>query len=1006
MVGNIHDSVGNSNACSSTALLSTCNLRSAWALCMSLIHAVKCPSSADKALLVTCDIVLPSSSSIAFKKSYGSAMNLSALSSWSWSCNNTLVALSISAKTTTIPTTSIIGDRSSTSLLLLQGIPFVRFSMMNVAVTEFGTGLSNCTESVVIGSLLGVTIGPGVQIGPNNRGYNGSFMVSSVPSVHVLGSIFIGNSASGYNGGALLIYSTDNVFITTSKFVNNRGGGALFALNSKHVTINDCIFSGNSGANGGSGGAMLFVMVTTISILRCDMSNNSILGGYGWGGAAYFYAVNSTTITGCTISGNSVTSAGGAMYFDAVNSAMFTGCSIEGNSITGGQNGGGSGGAMYFSAVNSVSFSHCNLTDNSNIGQYGQGGAIYLYTASSIRFMDCRITGNSLSGGSYGVGGALTLYFPSNVVMSRCSFMRNSNSGGNGIGGALYLYSANKMSITHSSFTSNIAGDGGAIYIDVESTFIGMTAVQFVRNVAVSGAGGAVYVASSCSYISFGGPIPIHKTCVGKCDHSLTIVQEPKDQKVVGYYVVFNDIPNNIIPSNLKKCNNAMVGGYLYGYDCTNFYSGGCQGCNYCQNCDTAPGVNGQAPYMFPNNSMTVNFTRDDDPTNGYINLWVFPFSDVGIVFDGNVAATNGGANYIGNSVNNVFVMPGTIFRDNSVNKGSGGAVFLGSLSNKVYLYSTTFSGNHALTNGGAVAFQNLVTSVHFYSCSFVFNSAQLGGSVCFGTGNGNDLSGTGLINVIEFVNLTMLHNNASLDGGAIYANNLNAFSLVSSRMIGNIAGRSGGAVSMNTANTMSITTNVTSFVQNSAGTDGGAVFANATNTINSSDITGITTFSSNKCMGRGGAVAVNAGSTASFNSTTTFDSNYAQRQGGAIAVSASSLMLGISAITFTNNSALSGSALYLMSSSTSSVDLQKGSLILGAGCTNQTTCITPPGYIGRGYITRAHYSKSGSSSGCNTAPTFLYIYKLGFCFEGAVYSLIPSTSGGFPQLFYEYYGM
>ena len=699
LVGNANDGIANSNACSSTALLSTCNLRSAWALCMSLIHAVKCPLLADKALLVTCDIVLPSGSSIAFKKSYGSAMNLTALSSWSWSCNNTLVALSISAKTTTIPTTSIIGDRSSTSLLLLQGIPFVRFSMMNVAVTEFGNGLSNCTEAVGIDSLLGVTIGPGVQFGPNNMGNNGLFVVSSLQSVRVLDSIFIDNSATGNFQGALSISSTDNVFITTSKFVNNRGDSALFAQNSKHVTINGCIFSGNSGKSSWSGGAMFFSTVSTISIIGCDMSNNSIPGGDGWGGAAYFYTVDSTTITGCTISGNSVTS--------------------------------GSGGAMYFSAVNSISFTHCNLTDNSNIGGYGQGGAIYLYTTIGVSFTHCDFIGNSITGGN-GLGGFLASYFSSNVVITGCNFMKNSNTG---FGGALYLYSANKMSITYSSFTSNIADDGGAIYIDVESTFIGMTAVQFVRNVAVSGAGGAVYVASSCSYISFGGPIPIHKTCVSKCDHSLAIVQEPKDQKVIGYYVVFNDIPNNIIPSNLKKCTNAMVGGYLYGYDCEH---------GSCQNCDTAPGVNGQAPYIFPNNSMTVNFTRDDNPTNGYINLWVFPFSDVGILFDGNVAATNGGAIYFGNSVNNVFVMPGTVFRDNSANKGSGGAVFLGSLSNKVYFYSTTFSGNHAFENGGAVAFQNLVTSVHFYSCSFVFNSAQLGGGVYLGTGNGNDLSNTG----------------------------------------------------------------------------------------------------------------------------------------------------------------------------------------------------------------------------------------------------------------------
>ena len=89
-VGNTHDGTANSNACSTTALLSTCNLRSAWALCLSKVRAVTCPSSASQAVSVTCAIVLPTSSSIAFKSGNGGAMTLSALSSWASTCNNTL----------------------------------------------------------------------------------------------------------------------------------------------------------------------------------------------------------------------------------------------------------------------------------------------------------------------------------------------------------------------------------------------------------------------------------------------------------------------------------------------------------------------------------------------------------------------------------------------------------------------------------------------------------------------------------------------------------------------------------------------------------------------------------------------------------------------------------------------------------------------------------------------------------------------------------------------------
>ena len=89
-VGNTRDGSADSNACSTTSMLSTCNLRSAWALCMSLIQALTCPSSASQAVSVTCAIVLPASSSIAFKSGNGGAMTLSALSSWASTCKNTL----------------------------------------------------------------------------------------------------------------------------------------------------------------------------------------------------------------------------------------------------------------------------------------------------------------------------------------------------------------------------------------------------------------------------------------------------------------------------------------------------------------------------------------------------------------------------------------------------------------------------------------------------------------------------------------------------------------------------------------------------------------------------------------------------------------------------------------------------------------------------------------------------------------------------------------------------
>ena len=615
--------------------------------------------------------------------------------------------------------------------------------------------------------------------------------------------------------------------------------------------------------------------------------------GFAGGGALFFYGSTFVTISTCNVGDSSI---------------MKTGW----------------GGALFFSTSNTITISNCTFINN-NINTFpgdGQGGALYFQSSYTITIIDSTIEKNSVTTKN-GLGGALFFSTSNTITISRCKVIDNGVNGHNGQGGALYFTSSNQISIAQCSFISNTADSGGAIYIGHQSAFIGMTAVHFSRNVALTGAGGAVYVSASCSYISLGGPMPMLETCMGVCDqasnvvsgygHKHTILRGSASLHVVGYYVVFNDIPFNVV--SVGYCGDtAIVGDYIYGY-------GPGDGNCTCVNCYTAPGINGEAPYLHHGSTMTVDYSRwYNDPSNVYISMWVFPLSALRSDFDGNIAATSGGAVYIGNSVSNVFVMPGTVFTDNTVIAGSGGALFLASYINYLYFYSSMFSGNNASSGGGAVAFQDLISSVHFYSCSFTFNSAQYGGALYLDTGNGNDFTKTGLVKVIEFVNLTMRHNIAALDGGGIYANNLNAFSIAGSRMVDNIAGRSGGAITMNIVNTMSISTS-TSFVHNSSGTDGGAICFNANNTITS--LVGNTiTFSRNTCKGRGGALAMNTGSVVTFNGTATFNSNYAQRQGGAIAVSASSLAFGPGAIKFVNNSALSGSAVYLTSSSTSSVSL------------------------------------------------------------------------------------
>lgn len=76
LVGSVDDAIVDPDAWSNSILQSSCSLRSAWMLCMSLINAVTCPSSVSDAVLIQCGIVLPMRSSTAILDVNGGALDL------------------------------------------------------------------------------------------------------------------------------------------------------------------------------------------------------------------------------------------------------------------------------------------------------------------------------------------------------------------------------------------------------------------------------------------------------------------------------------------------------------------------------------------------------------------------------------------------------------------------------------------------------------------------------------------------------------------------------------------------------------------------------------------------------------------------------------------------------------------------------------------------------------------------------------------------------------------
>ena len=177
--------------------------------------------------------------------------------------------------------------------------------------------------------------------------------------------------------------------------------------------------------------------------------------------------------------------------------------------------------------------------------------------------------------------------------------------------------------------------------------------MKFTGNSARMGSGGAVYVAQGCSYLSFGGMLPLIGSCLGCGANVLTgsnnfaqyntivkgygqaygLSSVGSSYKVLGYYLTF--VAN--AASMLTYCqDHAFVGNYRYGFNpsCI-LYS------------PTSPGVNGMSPYYQSGSSIVINVTRYNAVANPTISFTLFPNvvgtdgSNAGVSFVGNSAGTN-----------------------------------------------------------------------------------------------------------------------------------------------------------------------------------------------------------------------------------------------------------------------------------------------------------------------------------------------------------------------------
>ena len=793
-VGNFTDGPADPTACSTTSPpLPTCNLRSAWALCLARIHETTCPSSAASPLALSCTVTLPAFSTSEIRgKVYGTVVNVTAaLATWASLCQFTTVKLSM-VGTTATATAAVTGDQSSASLVVIQQLPFVSFSLSNVNVSFFGNNVSKPAGAVALNYVYSASFSD-VAFRHNVGNMTGGAVVvaSAVSTLAFTDCVFEGNSATYMGNDALGTYATGGALTVTSC----TAGVTLLRC---HFVDKSCP---NGVTNGGAGGAAFFSESNYVSIAHSSFIGNSVVGDDGLGGALFMQG--STNI--------------------ALAQVAFTNSSVVGDY--------GCGGALYMQSSTNVSLTQVAFDRSSVVGDHGAGGALYLERSTYVSLAAVAFMGNSAgkscSGGAIYMGQVgITAHhclFASHLQFTFPSFpfVRQGVSYIS-IGGLLPIYE-----------TCLFCDAVPARTLGFHNALVEASTVRFL----VTG----YYVTVSPTSLPYCGDYAFvgnykYGYATGCSPYSNTEV--PGVDGAPPYYHDGSAIAVNITRYNVDG--NPYISLMLFPR-AVRADGKGSAGCAFDGN---HAGQSGGAIYVDIASSnvfiMDSTFTRNSASVGGAVTLndsnsRVYFYSTK---FTGNWATTTGGAVAL-TTYNLAVQFHDCVFDTNAAQYG--GAIYMsfingfsvGSTALAVVLSNLVCTRNVAMVDGGAV-YADSHNALWITGSRLEFNSAGRGGGLFAANAGKNNIQ----LSTSHFTS-----NRASASGGAVYLSDANVLNVsASTGFASNHVNGVGGAIAM-TASSLLFGPATVIFQNNSAGSSGAGIwissssassviFANATATV------------------------------------------------------------------------------------------------------------------------------------------------------------------------------
>lgn len=483
---------------------------------------------------------------------------------------------------------------------------------------------------------------------------------------------------------------------------------------------------------------------------------------------------------------------------------------------------------------------------------------------------------------------------------------------GSGSAASLTLKAKNGATLTFDGNKANVTKDvNGTCFLVLYSSVVNMYDSVTVSNFnktanakiveskyAVSypqKIGGAGMIVVNGTFNMYGGSFVNNSV---NCDETFEGDDSETDEARVSSCggAIYNYTAVNIYGGTFEN-NEAARGGAIYNYRATRVYGG-----------------------TFKNNKASVYAGAVYLPGSQYSVLYLGSNQSVlaedeevatsAILFEGNTADKSGGAIF-GQMKNSINIYGNTTFQNNVANGYNGGAI---NTSGALVIVNAVFEGNIAASKGGAIyayySNPELTTrQVDIRAGLFINNRASKGGAIAFSALSEDFEKGAiGFIGDVTFKNNiahatstqdpelpdldiddeaktaaegeTSAEKNFNGNGGAIYISRKSSVSLSGSvKFQSNQAERNGGAIYITGESELIIDYSVT-FAQNTTGINGGAIYVHGEKTTltignwtldtqaeeteevqDPTEVMFVAEFIENTCSGKGGAIYITNGS-------------------------------------------------------------------------------------------------------------------------------------------------